>query len=93
LQENDPQGFDDVVRKICPYYFDLEDIFGDCASTQPKILSTDNLDTSSESLGEMIAKVVKTMKAVMMKMMIMKMVRVMKTLINSNMLVTMMMVD
>jgi hypothetical protein len=51
LQENDPQGFDDAVRKICPYYFDLEDIFGDRASTQPKVLFTDNLDSSDSSSG------------------------------------------
>lgn len=50
LQANDPEGFDGAVRKICPYYFDLEDIFGDRASTQPKILSTDNLDSSSDNL-------------------------------------------
>jgi hypothetical protein len=47
LQEGDPAGFDAAVRKYCNYYFDLLDIFGDRASTQPKLLSIDNLDSSS----------------------------------------------
>jgi len=52
LQEGDTDGFDEAVTKRCRYYFDLYDIFADRASTQPKILSTDILDSSSESSSE-----------------------------------------
>jgi hypothetical protein len=51
LQENNWGEFDDAVRRKCPYYFDLLEIFGDRASAKPKATSNDNLDSSEEEDG------------------------------------------
>ena len=50
LEENDPEGFEGAVRKICLYYFDLLEIFGDHACAQPKITSNDDLDSSGSEI-------------------------------------------
>lgn len=52
LEENDPEGFDGAVSRICQYYFDLLEIFGDRACAQPKITSNDNLDSSDSDIKD-----------------------------------------
>jgi len=48
LQETDRGNFQDIVRKRFPYYFDLLEIFGDRASSKPKVTSYDDLSETSE---------------------------------------------
>jgi hypothetical protein len=56
LQENNWGEFDDAVRRKCPYYFDLVEIFGDRASAKPKATSHDNLDSSEEEDEEELSQ-------------------------------------
>jgi hypothetical protein len=48
LKESNWGEFDEAVRRKCPYYFDLLEIFGDRASAKPKVMSHENLDSSDE---------------------------------------------
>ena len=45
--------FEDSIHKICPYYFDLMEVFGDQASAKPKVTSTEKLDSSEEEQSEL----------------------------------------
>lgn len=45
LEQNDKGSFNDAVLKKCVFYFDLLEIMGDRASTQPRATSKDNLDS------------------------------------------------
>ena len=38
IEEDDPSSFCAAVEKRCQYYFDLLEIFSDCASVQPQIM-------------------------------------------------------
>ena len=42
----------DLICRICPYCFDLLDMFGDCASAKPKMMSTEYLDLLEEEKSE-----------------------------------------
>lgn len=48
LQNEDQGSFNDSIRKMCPYYFDLLEVFGDRASAKPKATSNDNLNSSED---------------------------------------------
>lgn len=48
LQREDKGNFNDSIRKMCPYYFDILEVFGDRASAKPKATSNDNLDSSED---------------------------------------------
>jgi hypothetical protein len=56
LEAADPLGFEEAVKKKCPYYYDLLPIMIDRASTQPKATSynldmDDSLDNEEEQDG------------------------------------------
>mmetsp|Transcript_3947 Transcript_3947/g.7586 ORF Transcript_3947/g.7586 Transcript_3947/m.7586 type:complete len:324 (-) Transcript_3947:308-1279(-) len=52
LKESDCGVFEDAVRKKCPFYHDILDIFGDRASAKPKATSVGNLESSDEENDE-----------------------------------------
>ena len=37
LEEDDPNSFHGAVEERCQYYFDILEIFSDCASAQPEV--------------------------------------------------------
>jgi len=52
LQETDRGNFQDIVRKRFSYYFHLLEIFGDRASSKPKVTSYDDLSEVSQEENE-----------------------------------------
>jgi hypothetical protein len=52
IQEEDKGELEDLVKKRCKYYYDLEDIMGDCSSAGPKLTSDVKLFFDSESEEE-----------------------------------------
>ena len=52
FEATDTGTFKDSIHRICPYYFDLLEVFGDHAPAKPKVMSTENLDSLEEEKSE-----------------------------------------
>ena len=50
LQSNDKNSFDDAVRGLYTQYFDLFDVFHDCASSKPSYQNLAGLSSSDEDV-------------------------------------------
>lgn len=62
VRENEPTAFNDYVKQLCPYYFDLLEVMQDRATARPQ-LTSDAINSEDEGPNSATPEVIGTMNS------------------------------